>query len=337
MVAGAQVASIKGMEAVYELPLAPRGLVFLAHGCQHSALDFWPYSTSCAKCIGLPEEVRVTNAILTQDWGAIALSAADRGLYRCWNFESDAGSVVKVLAAFRQVHRLSHLPLAALGVSSGGAFVLQLARRIPLSAIVCQVMAIPPSYYVGFQGARFPPTLFIHMFRDQRTAMLVRRSILRLNQTGVRTGEIVAPPLKITPGYFCRVPRMNMALAAQLHRILAPILDANGCLQGDPRETEWRQLLVGSDVAAHLPGTRPDRIDTLEPDVSPLAEILNVAWAEHEITSEYMRDTMRWISYAGNAFSNGGAYGGNDIDSVEDIVTMQSTRCTAVAKEAQVC
>ena len=50
---------IANVETVYEKPASPaRGIVVLAHGCQHSATDFWPHSTACAECIGLPEVPR---------------------------------------------------------------------------------------------------------------------------------------------------------------------------------------------------------------------------------------------------------------------------------------
>jgi hypothetical protein len=45
-------------EAVYQLPATtsgkPKGLVFLAHGCGHSAADWWPVSSTCPSCVGLP-------------------------------------------------------------------------------------------------------------------------------------------------------------------------------------------------------------------------------------------------------------------------------------------
>lgn len=295
---------IGNVPAVFELPRSAqvKGLVFLAHGCHHSAGDFWPYGATCPTCIGLPEEVRISSAIVTAGWAAIAVSSADRTSFRCWDFETDETRVVHALAEFREEHRLNHLPLAAFGVSSGGALVLQLAKVVPLHAIVSQIMAIPPSYLVGFGGAPFPPTLFIHMPRDRRTAAGVRRCVRWLNQTGVRAAEIGVLPLQIHPGFFCRIPGIGEPLSHRLRRSLAPMLGDDGWLRGDPREGGWRDLVrADREVASRLPGTRPGVADSLEPDVSPLSEVLNVAWAAHEITGDYMQDTMMWIGMAGQA------------------------------------
>jgi hypothetical protein len=297
--------------AVFELPRFPKGLVFLAHGCHHSAGDFWSYSASCPMCIGLPEELRITSAIVAAGWAAIALSSADRGSSRCWDFETDGARVVPALTEFRKSNNLSHLPLAALGVSSGGAFVLQLAKAIPLHAVVSQIMAIPPSYLVGYRGAPFPPTLFIHMPRDKRTGAGVRRCLRHLNETGVRAAELRAPPIPIHPSFFCRVPGVDEPLSHKLRRSLAPMLDSDGWLREDPRGSSWRELVRAvPEVASRLPGTRPGVADSLEADVSPLSEVLNVAWAVHEITGDYMRDTMEWIGGAKEGAAAARRWGG---------------------------
>jgi len=173
---------IDGVEAVFDLPSAPKGLVLLAHGCQHSATDFWPHSASwCPTCTRLPEEVRISSAITAAGWGAIALSSADRQAFRCWSPETDGARVVGALARFREEHGLARLPLAAIGASSGGAFVLHLARLLPLQAIVSQIMAVPPTELQGFEGGPFPPTLFIHMQRDRRTGGVVQRCVRKLD------------------------------------------------------------------------------------------------------------------------------------------------------------
>ena len=35
--------------------------------------------------------------------------------------------------------------------------------------------------------------------------------------------------------------------------------------------------------------------DSLQPDTSPIAQELNVAWAQHEITAQYMEHTFRFF------------------------------------------
>ena len=59
--------TLAGVEAVWQMPSSPPlGLVLLTHGCGHSATDFWPPSPSCPRCIGLPEEVAITSALLEE-------------------------------------------------------------------------------------------------------------------------------------------------------------------------------------------------------------------------------------------------------------------------------
>ena len=52
------------MDAAVELvwqrpPYAEKGLVLLAHGCNHQATDFWPSGPGGGRWLGLPEELRV--------------------------------------------------------------------------------------------------------------------------------------------------------------------------------------------------------------------------------------------------------------------------------------
>lgn len=64
-------------EAMYQFPSSapPAGILLLAHGCSHSATDFF---SSCSKCLGLPEEMRIVKAALARNYVALALSSSDR-------------------------------------------------------------------------------------------------------------------------------------------------------------------------------------------------------------------------------------------------------------------
>ncbi len=279
--------TIEGVEAVWQLPpREPRGLILLAHGCHHGAPDFWPHSPSCPACIGLPEERMIVGAVITRGWAAIALSSADRHDHRCWEFEVDGPRAVRALAAFRRAHGLSQKPIAALGASSGGAFVLQLAADMPLTAIVPQIMAIPPHMLrphaeggKGGRGAVFPPTLFVHMGRDERTAERVRRCINHLHASGSRAAEIVCSPLPITPHFFSsRITGLAPADSKEMFaafRANGLLLD-DGHLRDDPRRSRWREVVQASSVAPRLPGVAPGVADSLEPDRSAISEVCHV-------------------------------------------------------------
>lgn len=43
---------INNTEVVWQAPMSPKGVLFIAHGCNHGAVDFWPKHDDCPKCIG---------------------------------------------------------------------------------------------------------------------------------------------------------------------------------------------------------------------------------------------------------------------------------------------
>jgi zinc transporter 2 len=51
--------AIGGAEVVWHSPPNPKAILFLAHGCNHQATDFWHPTSACPQCTGLPEEVRI--------------------------------------------------------------------------------------------------------------------------------------------------------------------------------------------------------------------------------------------------------------------------------------
>jgi len=143
-------------EAMWEIPAKPHSVLFVAHGCNHAATDFWFPTRDCPHCLGLPEEVSITKSALAAGYAVVAVSSNDR-YSRCWSFEVDGPIVRTALTAWRASTGLGALPLVALGASSGGAFVLQLPSAVPCAAVVSQIMAVPPSML----PAKPPPTLFV--------------------------------------------------------------------------------------------------------------------------------------------------------------------------------
>ena len=90
------------------------------------------------RATGRRSQVANTNASTSATTSATA-SATAPGIY-------SAGALGKL----RQAHGLAALPLAAMGASSGGAFVLQLPQLVPgMRAVVSQIMAIPPQMLIS--------------------------------------------------------------------------------------------------------------------------------------------------------------------------------------------
>jgi hypothetical protein len=66
----------------------------------------------------------------------------------------------------------------------------------------------------------------------------------------------------------------------------AGLLDSEGYLREDPRRSEWREALRRQ--AARIG-------DSMVPDESPIAEVLNVAYAAHELCADGFDEDMKWL------------------------------------------
>lgn len=309
----------KGVESMWQIPEGAHAILFVAHGCQHSATDFWDATASCPSCLGLPEERRITKMALAAGYAVVAVSSQDRDS-RCWHHHHSAGdtpAVRETLAKFRAAHGLESVPLVAFGASSGGAFVLQAGATLGAAAVISQIMALPPSML----PEPMPPTLFVHMAKDRRTARYVHLCLQKLRGSSAdESSRLVAHEVEVAPQrptaafFLARIDRLSEATATQLHSTLAGsgLLDEAGYLRDDPRQTAWRQALCASGgLCAALPGPlEGGPADSLEADASKVAEALNVAWAIHEIMSDPMEETLRWLGKVLALHSKGHAMGG---------------------------
>lgn len=275
--------------ALWQAPqVQPAGILFLAHGCAHSALDFFRPSIDCPQCVGLPEEVHIVRAARGRGLVAVAVSAADT-YHHCWR-EGDAERVRTVLdkvqAWARSLTGGRDLPVFALGASSGGSFVLLMPSwGFKLAGVCSQIMAVP----ARMLAAPFPPTVLVHMPRDPRTARAVEMLLQALQRLAPRVREIRALPLRIDDGFFAaRIGGISAQRSAALARALksAGLLDASGALASDPRRSRWRSAVRG---------LVPPAEDTLVSDASPISEELNVAYAMHEIVADQIDETLDFL------------------------------------------
>lgn len=79
------------------MPDSPISVLFVAHGCNHAATDFWPPSRRCARCTGLPQERLVRLAALARGYAVVAVSSLDRQT-QCWhNTQADKSRDVQVM------------------------------------------------------------------------------------------------------------------------------------------------------------------------------------------------------------------------------------------------
>ncbi|KAI0558194.1 hypothetical protein FGB62_228g013 [Gracilaria domingensis] len=293
-----QIAS-DGTEFVFQKAVNPRATILLLHGCSHSATDWFPPSEFCRECIGLPEEIRIAYQSLLQGYSVIAVSSTDRKR-KCWRTHPRASTghdYERIESALKVAKNLgvydSVRPLVALGVSSGGLFASSLPLRSPVTAVNSIVSPSVVNLWTAefaLERTTYAPHVFTHMAsRDGHTAKMVASSMTRLLNMGVPCAEFKADAKPVTAKFLAdSIPHVNESLAFEIVSALnaAGHLDSVWHLKSDPRQSLWR------NVVQHLQNKMGD---FLIADASPLSEELNRAWAAHEITAEYIVETLNFF------------------------------------------
>ena len=315
------------IEMVYQLPSdtsETKGVLAVFHGCSHRATDWFPTSQSCSSCIGLPVERAIVQGALDRGFAVLALSSQNKD-HKCWIPHGDIVPVSKAIRHFyeqilkkrttvgsnrRELISLDNgnkggvsanlkmdPPLFLLGASSGGSFVGSFsaegrALNVYTSAICVQISAIRQTNHV-----HVPPALFVHMASDGHTARAVGRIVEQLNKKSAggaaAAAQYICQSKTLIPSYF---QDHGAALTATDSATLVAALTtsgmvdaATGKLKDDPRMTDWRH--VASKALPHIVPSK----DSLKPDESAVSELLNLAWAAHEITDEYLPETFKWF------------------------------------------
>lgn len=166
-----------------------------------------------------------------------------------------------------------------------------------LAAVNVQIMGADPQQLLqplpAGHGA-YPPSRWTHMPRDAQMAGFVDAALQGLRAAGLEAEEARVGPLPITPAFLAqRVAGLAPETSAKVEAALrdAGLLDKEGFLVRDPRAgggAEWRSAL------APLQGLLGP--DALRADASAVAEELNLAWAEHEITADDINATLAFFA-----------------------------------------
>lgn len=304
--------TIARREVVWEPPpLKAAGIVFLFHGCQHSAGDFWEAGPGCPNCLGLPEERAIVASAHENSYVAVAISSWDRLHSRCWRLQDVQPSLV-VVDTMRKRLGLDRTPAFALGASSGGGFTGMLASRAPsgtFTAVSSQIMPVSDHFFAGGGAPSDIALELVSMPRDFMTEQYVQSNVATAISLGLKVSARHCLPLPVTPTLFSDRARTypgdaadhassfsRISLAASVE--IAAVLEAEGFLDTrtkelleDPRQSEWRDVLAtkGSSLIRNLP---------MEPDASALSEIMNVAWAQHEFCATDIQKTFDFFHAA---------------------------------------
>ena len=279
---------------VYALPRTvsarkAKGIVFLAYGCGHSAKDWEDKG-------GLPVEQRIVKHVVDQ--GLIAFAVSGTGRSHCWRKED----VSRVRAGYRFLQRKlklysGEMALYAIGCSSGGSLVSVLPRHITVSGVGI-IAAVARNNVLRGRGAtdmhpKYPPAAFVSFQRDPTGMDRIRENIKTLKRMRVPTAHFTARSKVIDPPYFYlnSVTVSKKTSQAIYEAFLEKdIIDSNGWLKQDPRLSLWR------DALANVSGIENDN---LQLDKSPISELMNVAWAQHELTAEFVPEILDFFLAAG--------------------------------------
>lgn len=287
-----------------------KGVVLLLHGCNRDGMDWFLY----------PEEQIIVNHILSLSLAAIAISSPKRTGSRCWNTKlpldvnPDLEQVSKAINQFfeiklpimhtRQQHQhhqeqpndnvvevirktKSYLPLYAIGASSGGYFIPMLHHKIPLDGMICQISASP----LFRTMENIPPTVLIYMVHDFHANEIIVSSIIQdiKNNQQQETNlikDFACHPKPITTEWFINIiPTLSLIDAQTIINDLLPLDEHTDFLLSNPRSF-WSKIVNKEPIRS---------LDTITQ--LSIMEELNVAFAQHEITSDFVEEAMDFIAF----------------------------------------
>ncbi|XP_015973362.1 uncharacterized protein LOC107496576 isoform X1 [Arachis duranensis] len=271
-----------GTDVIWQVPEAPKGVLFLAHGCDGRAVNFWDRSPQCPDCVGLPEERLLVLNALARGFAVITISSAGR----CWAYNGVEKFVVKdIIKWFVGKEKLEKLPLVALGASSGGYFVSLLPTIMKFNSIV---LMIAEGMFEKFDvEENYPPTLFVHMPKDLYRQQKIDEYVEILKEKGIAADVVECMELPLSPNFLAdRVPGLDQRLSRRLFEFFRKegFIDRNGYMKKDGRVTKWRKVLQEKKnflVDKHL--------------VPHIQEELNLAFAYHEMTSVHSDKIFKWF------------------------------------------
>ncbi|CAK7348754.1 unnamed protein product [Dovyalis caffra] len=270
-----------GTDVIWQIPSSPKAILFVAHGCNGRAVNFWDRSPSCPTCVGLPEERLLVLHALARKFAVITISSAGR----CWTFGKEKLIVKDIIQWWTQTHNHESLPLVALGASSGGYFVSALATSLRFSSITLMIaegmfdqMGITENY---------PPTLFVHMPKDSYRQQKISEFTGVLKNKGIDVAEVECMEFPLSRSFLAdRIPGVDETVSAKLFELFQAkgFVDGSGYMKQDGRATQWKEalrqsknLLLDKSLIQHV------------------QEELNLAFAYHEMTSLQSEQIFKWF------------------------------------------
>ncbi|GAV65163.1 hypothetical protein CFOL_v3_08678 [Cephalotus follicularis] len=270
-----------GTDVIWQIPDSAKAALFLAHGCDGRASNFWDKSLNCPKCVGLPEERLLVLHALARKFAVITISSAGR----CWTLGKEKLIVKDIIRWWVVRNKLEKLPLVALGASSGGYFVSSLATNLRFSSIT---LMIAEGVFDRVDITEdYPPTLFVHMPKDIHRQRKISEYLKILRDKGIDVADIECMEFPLSPNFLAdRIPDLDLTVSAKLFELFQNkgFIDKKGYMVDDGRETRWREALRETNSLSLVMNLVPH-----------IQEELNVAFAYHEMTSLQSERIFDWF------------------------------------------
>ena len=173
----------------------------------------------------------------------------------------------------------------ALGASSGGYFVSALAAEMKFSSIV--LMIAEGVFDTMTVTSEYPPTLFVHMPKDQIRKVRIRKNMDSLRKIGVLVDEVECQDFPLTPMFLSdRIPCLDETLSVKLFELFREkgFIDRKNYMKRDGRGTNWKEALKDADPS----------FDGHE-CADHVQEELNLAFGYHEMTSLQIGHIIHWF------------------------------------------
>lgn len=235
--------------------------------------------------------MRLRQAALRQRLALIAISSLDRVGKRCWGeLRKDGGkNVAAILREWIDKQDLQGVPLYTMGASSGAQMALTLPRHMRVRGIYSQVRGVENKILKLPKGRLYPPTAFVHMPRDEINLAVIANNIAALRKAGTPVLEVQIHPRPVTVEFLtARSPLIDRPMA---QRIITALLESgvvgdDGMLLEAPRPVTERWAPFVQLVIGNL---------SLKLDESHVGELVNLAWAKHELVSDEAEAVMAWL------------------------------------------
>lgn len=270
-----------GTDLIWQIPDSPKAILFLAHGCNGRAANFWDKSPNCPNCVGLPEERLIVLHALARKFAVLAISS--KGV--CWSLGEERWIVKNMIKWWISKQKLEKLPIFALGASSGGYFVSVLATELQFRGIA---LMIAEGVYSHLDITKdYPSTLFVHMPKDETRKRKIEKYLVVMREKGIDVAEVKCMEFPLTPQFFAnRIPGLDLTLSVKLFNVFRDkgFIDKNGYMRDDGRAIPWKTAVEERNIFL------PDK--SL---VNQIQEEMNVAFAYHEMTSLQSQQILDWF------------------------------------------